>query len=399
MRDSRCLRAVPPAVFALCLASLALLGASCGRTTAQSDQAAAGAGRGGRGGGPGGGETGPIPVSTTRAVEKAVPLTVRTVGSGEAFSSVEVRPQVSGLLTSVLFAEGEDVAEGQVLFTIDPKPFQVALQQAEATLAKDQAQAGNAQAILNRNTELLKNGLVSQSDYDTVKTNAEALEAATKVDQAQVDNAKLQLAYTKISAPISGRTGALLVHQGSLVRTSDATPLVVINQITPIRAVFAVPGQYLAQIRTGQAEAPLLAEARPAGSAGLSVPGTLSFVDNAVDASTGTIKLKATFKNDDRRLWPGELVEVTLRLSLDPHAIVVPTTAVQNSQQGQFVYVVAGDRTVAMRPVKVSRTNGDDAVVSDGLKSGEEVVTDGQLRLTPGAKVTVKPAVGQKATQ
>lgn len=371
---------------------MCVVAGACAKTSGSSDPSApAGSGRGGGAGG------GPVPVSTTHVVEKSVPLTVETVGSIEAYSTVEVRPQVSGLLTGVLFAEGSDVAEGQALFAIDAKPFEVALQQAQATLTKDQAQAKNAQTLLKRNTELLKNGLVSQSDYDTVASNAAALEAATSVDQGQVDNAKLQLAYTKIAAPVSGRTGALLVHQGSLVRTTDTTPLVVINQIAPIRASFAVPGADLAAIRAGQAAAPLHTEVKPAGSDTGATSGEVSFVDNTVDPATGTIKLKATFKNGDRRLWPGELVEVTLQLANDPHAIVVPTAAVQNGQQGQYVYVVGPDRTVAMRPVKIARTSGSDSVVTTGLKTGEEVVTDGQLRLTPGVKIAVKPPIGQKA--
>ncbi len=354
------------------------------------EPAAAGAsGAGGRGAGRGGGDSTAVPVTTARVTEQAVPLEVTTIGSGEALSTVEVRAQVTGQLTSVEFTEGQDVVKGQLLFTIDPRTFQVAVKQAEAALAKDQAQAKNAEAARTRSEDLFKRELVSRSDYDTATASAAAAAATVQQDQATLESARLQLQYTKIEAPVSGRTGALLAHQGSLVRNGDANPLVVINQIAPIRVAFAVPGQYLSQVRAGQGRAPLDVVARLQGGTHTAT-GRVTFIDNAIDTTTGTIKLKATFPNADHQLWPGALVEVRLRLSVDPHAIVVPATAVQNGQQGQFVFVVGSDRTVAMRPVEISRQAGANAVVTSGLKVGEEVVTDGQLRLVPGAKVTVK---------
>ena len=368
--------------------SLILQLGSCSRGSSVAEAQGPGAGRGGgRGEG-----AAAVPVTTAHVVEKAVPVDVTTIGTGEALSTVEVRAQVAGPLTSVQFTEGQDVEKGQLLFTIDPRPFEVAVQQAEAALAKDQAQAKGTEQIRARNEDLFKRELLARSDYDASVTAATGAAAMVQVDSAALETAKLQLQYTKILAPVSGRTGALLVHQGSLVRSTDTTPLVVINQIAPIRVVFAVPGQYLSTIRANQAKSPLLAEASMPGSTTPVSGGTVSFIDNTIDTTTGTIKLKATFPNTNHQLWPGALVETRLRLSVDPHALVVPAGAVQNGQQGQYVFVVGSDRTVSMRPVTVARTSGDDAVVSAGLKAGEEVVTDGQLRLVPGSRITVKGA-------
>jgi multidrug efflux system membrane fusion protein len=297
------------------------------------------------------------------------------------------------------FAEGDEVRQGQELFTIDQRPFQAALQQAQATRDRDAANAANAEAVRARNASLVKDGILAQADYDTSAASAQALKSLVAADDAAIENAKLQLQYTKIVAPVSGRTGALVVHPGSLVRSSDAAPLVIINQISPIRVTFAVPGQYLADIRRGQTRAPLAVSARPNSDAGAPSTGTLTFIDNTVDTSTATIKLKATFPNTDRRLWPGDLTQTTLRLGVDAHAIVVPAAAVQNGQQGQYVYLAGEDRTVTLRPVKVARINGDDAVITEGVKPGDEVVTDGQLRLTPGVRVVIKPPVGGGGTR
>jgi len=365
--------------------SLILQLGSCSRGTGVAEAQSQGAGRGG-----GRGDAA-VPVTTARAIEKPVPVEVTTIGTGEALSTVDVRAQVAGPLLSVQFTEGQDVQQGQLLFTIDPRPFEVAVQQAEAAVAKDEAQAKGTENTRARNEDLFKRELLSRSDYDASVTAATGAAAMVLADKAALESAKLQLQYTKILAPVSGRTGALLVHQGSLVRSTDTSPLVVINQIAPIRVAFAVPGQYLATIRAEQAKAPLVTDARMPGSSTAS-KGSVSFIDNTIDATTGTIKLKATFPNTNHELWPGALVEVKMRLSVDPHAIVVPAGAVQNGQQGQFVFVVAADRTVSMRPVTIARTNGDDAVVSSGLKVGEEVVTDGQLRLVPGSRISAKGA-------
>jgi len=330
-----------------------------------------------------------VPVTIAQVAEAPVPLDVVTVGTAEAESTVDVRPQVTGQLIGVHFTEGSDVERGQLLFTIDPRPFELAVKQAEATLERDMAQAKNLEATRARLSDLLKSGLISQAEYDTAATSAATSTATLVGDRNTIETARLNLQYTKIAAPVAGRAGALQVHTGALVRSADSAPLVTLNQISPIRVGFAVPGQYLGQIRSGQSGSPLLVSARPQGG-GAEAQGRLSFVDNAIDTSTGTIKLKATFPNERRQLWPGQIVEATLRLSVEAKAITVPTVAVQNGQQGQFVFVVASDKTVTVRPVTVSRTRGDLAVVASGLKTGETVVTDGQLRLTPGARVAPK---------
>jgi multidrug efflux system membrane fusion protein len=383
---------------ALALVSVLLLPSCSGNGAASSDAPAAGRGGGGRGG-RGADAGGGVPVSTARAVERAVPIEVTTVGTVEAYSSLEVRPQITGQLTSVDFAEGDEVRQGQPLFTIDPRPFEATLKQAEAARDRDAAQAANADAVRIRNASLLKDGILAQSEYDASVTTATALKAVVASDNAVVDNARLQLQYTKIVAPVAGRTGALIVHPGSLVRSGDAQPLVVINQIVPIRVTFAVPGQFLVAIRRGQERGPLPVTARVSSDTGAPSTGVLSFIDNTVDQGTATIKLKATLPNKDHRLWPGDLTQTTLRLGVDQRAIVVPVEAVQNGQQGQYVYVVGEDQTVSMRPVRVARTNGGDAVIAEGVKAGDEVVTDGQLRLTPGVRVSIKPPIGGGGTR
>ena len=363
------------------LLAVALVSAACSSApSAGPDQGPAG--RGGRG-------DATVPVTIAQVSETQVPLEVVTVGTVEAESTVDVRAQVTGQLTGVHFTEGRDVERGQLLFTIDPRSFELAVKQAEATLERDMAQAKNIEATRKRHADLLKGGLISQAEYDATATSAAASSATLEADRNAIETARLNLQYTKILAPVAGRTGALLVHTGALVRAADASPLVTLNQISPIRVGFSIPGQYLDQIRSGQAGSPLLVSARPQGG-GADAEGRLSFVDNAIDTATGTIRLKATFPNERRQLWPGQIVEATLRLAVDARAITVPSVAVQNGQQGQFVFVMAGDKTVSVRPVTVSRTRGDVSVVTNGLKAGETVVTDGQLRLMPGSRVAPK---------
>jgi multidrug efflux system membrane fusion protein len=322
---------------------------------------------------------------------------VRAVGNVEASSSVDIRSQVSGELMSVGFQEGDEVSAGQVLFTINPRPFEVALKQAEAAVARTTAEAKGARAIFNRSEELYKKGLLPRSEREETNTDVAVADAAVEAAAAELENAKLQLTYTKIAAPVSGRTGALLVHPGSLVRANDTASLVVINQVAPAYVTFAVPARLLPQVRGNRART-LRVQAVPAGSAETSVTGIVSFVDNVVDQATDSVRLKAMFQNRDRRLWAGAFVDVTLQLAVEPRAIVVPNASVQASQQGQFVYVVKADNTVEARPVKVGWIDRDEAVLESGVKAGETVVTDGQLRLTPGAKVSVKPADGQSRT-
>jgi multidrug efflux system membrane fusion protein len=346
----------------------------------------AAAGGGGRG-------TGPAAVSVTTApvVEKPMPINVRAVGNVEASSTVDVRAQIGGELLSVNFTEGQEVAAGALLFTIDARPVEAALRQADAALTRDTAQAKSAEAQRARLASLLADGLIPQADYDVQAAAAATLQAAISADQAQIDSAKLQLQYTRIVAPVAGRTGALLVHKGSIVRAGDPAPLVVINRIAPAFVSFAAPARLLDRVRAGQRRGALTVTAAPPGgdAEGGSI-GSVSFVDNAVDQSTDTIRLKATFPNGDHRLWPGAFVEVTMRLALEPRAIVIPGSAVQPGQQGEFVYVVKDDQTVEARKIAVAWIDGQETVIQQGLRAGEVVVTDGQLRLTPGAKVSVK---------
>ena len=320
---------------------------------------------------------------------------LHAIGNVEAASTVDVRSQVSGELLSVGFEEGRDVTAGQLLFTIDPRPFQLALQQAQAALDKDTAQAKNVEAQLNRAERLFKAGLISQADYDTATAQANTLKGTLAADRTQIENAQLQLQYTRIVAPVSGRTGALLIHKGALVRANDASPLVVINQIVPALVSFAVPSRTLADIRGNRER--LRVEAVPSGSTDPPSVGAVTFIDNAVDPASDTIRLKASFPNADKRLWPGQFVEVALQLSIEPHAIVVPSAAVQPSQQGATVFIVKPDQTVEIRPVTVARTEGTDAVIATGLQAGEVVVTDGQLGLTAGARVSVKSPTGRSS--
>jgi multidrug efflux system membrane fusion protein len=328
-----------------------------------------------------------VPVTTATVVQKAVPVTLKAVGTVEPISSVQVRAQVTGQLSAVNFKEGEDVREGQLLFTIDSRPFDAALAQAKAVLAKDTAQAQNARTLATRYSELFQRGLVPRTDYEAQTASATSSEAVVAADEAAVEAATLNVQYTKIPAPAAGRTGAIAAHPGDLVRANDTNPLVVINRIAPIYVTFSVPGTLLDQIRQHQATKPLKVDARVSQATDTHVSGAVTFIDNAVDPTTGTIKLKGTFSNDGHALWPGLFVDVNLQLSVDPQAIVVPTAAVQTGQSGTFVYVVKSDRTVDMRPIAVARAEGTESVVTSGLKNGEVVVTDGQLQLTPGAHV------------
>jgi multidrug efflux system membrane fusion protein len=336
------------------------------------------------------GSTEAVPVLTAVVVEKMMPLDVPAVGTAEAISSVQIRSQVTGQLAAIHFAEGQDVTKDQLLFELDPRPFQLALAQAEAVLAKDTAQNANAQKEATRYKALLDQGLIAREQYDSYVANADAAQATTGADQAAVDTARLNLQFTRITAPISGRAGSLTNHVGDLVRANDTAPMVVINQMAPINVTFAVPGKLLDDVRRYQAAAPLRVETVTGDSSGPRPFGHVTFIDNAVDPTTGTIKLKALFENANRNLWPGEFVNVNLQLTTNPHAIVAPAAAVQASQNGTYVYVVRGDRTVDMRAVNIARTAGDETVIGSGLQPGETVVTDGQLRLTPGARVTVR---------
>jgi multidrug efflux system membrane fusion protein len=331
-----------------------------------------------------------VPVVTTTVVRKAMPLQLNVIGTVEPSSTVAVRAQITGELTSVHFREGDDVKQGQVLFSLDRRPLEAALKQAEANLARDLAQAANAQAQAQRIRDLAARGIATREQVETSSTTATALEATVGANRAAVENATVQLQYATITAPISGRTGSLMVHPGNLVRANDATPLVVINQVAPVNVSFGLPEGQLPVLRKHLAQGSLRVEARPSGDDAAASTGQISFIDNAVDASTGAIRIKGTFPNGDRRLWPGQFVNVVVTLSTDPHAIVVPTVAVQNGPQGTYVFVATPDQKVEMRPVAVARTSGIETVIASGLEPGETVVTDGQLRLVPGSAIRAK---------
>jgi multidrug efflux system membrane fusion protein len=393
--------------------------ASCSTPPAVGGQAPAGARGGGRGAGAA------VPVLTARVEQKAMPVTLPAVGTVEAISTVQIRAQVTGQLSAIHFTEGQEVQGGEPLFSLDSRPFQAALKQAEAVLARDTATLQNAQSQLARNENLVERGLVTRDQYETQRATVGALTATVAADRAAIETARLNLQYTEIGAPISGRTGALGAHVGDLVRANDTAALVVINQLSPVYVTFSVPGRFLSEIRRYQAQKPLTATAvvpsgigtageAPAGpgtppipppgssspSQSISLPpqapeaGTVTFIDNMVDSATGTIRLKATFPNPGRQLWPGAFVQVTLNLTTDPDALVVPATAVQASQDGQYVYVVKPDRTVELRTVTLERLQSGQAIVSAGIVAGETVVTDGQLRLTPGARIVERGDAG-----
>jgi multidrug efflux system membrane fusion protein len=333
-----------------------------------------------------------VPVLAAAVEQKDVPLQLRAIGSVEAYSNVSVKTQITGQLTGVFFKEGQDVRKGQLLFTLDKRPFEAAVKQAEGMLAKDQAQAANARAQARRYEALYKAGVVSKEEYDQMQSNAAALDAAVVADKAAVDNARVQVVYCSIYSPINGRTGPLLIHQGNMIKANDTPFLISINQVEPIYTTFTVPEQYLADLKKYAAKGKLAVETFIPNDSRGPVTGRLSFIDNTVDQTTGTIKLKAEFANTERRLWPGQFVDVVLTLADQPKAIVVPAQAIQNGQQRQFVFVIKPDMTVEVRPVVLDRSSDGQAVIRQGLAPGERVVTDGQLRLLPGSKVELKQA-------
>ncbi len=334
-----------------------------------------------------------VPVTVAKVVQKTVPVTLRAIGHVEAIAAVAVKARIGGELQKAWFTEGQDVTKGATLFTIDPRESEAALRLAQAQLAKDKALLEKAEADIRRYEGLVKQDFVTKEQYDQIVATAGSLRATVAADEANVDNARLQVSYCTITSPVEGRTGNLNVKVGNLVKADDTTPLVTINQMRPIFCTFSVPAQYLPQLTQHDGDRIGVLATLPQNS-GAPETGTLSFVDNAVDASTSTIMLKATFANTDERLWPGQFVDVVVTLGEEPNRIVAPAPAVQTSQQGQFVFVVKDDQTVEMRPVKVDRIDETDAVIDKGLSAGETVVTDGQLRLVPGARVEVTAGVG-----
>ncbi len=331
----------------------------------------------------------PAPVTVAAATSRAVPMELRTFGTVEPLSTVEIRSQVSGTLTKVHIREGQDVQPGELLFTVDPRPMETAVKQAQAILDRDTGNHATAVKEAERQEELFKKNLVAEEVRERFRTVAEALAATVKADEAALENAQLQLEYCSIRSPVSGRAGAVMVHEGNLVKANDS-PLLTINQIQPIQVAFAVPQQELTSIMKEMSERPLEVRATISDSDSEPEKGELTFVDNQVDRTTGTIELKGTFANDDRRLWPGLFVNVVLVTAVESNALVIPFQAVQSGQKGSYVYVVKPDGTVEDRVVTVERLAGAEAVLADGLKASERVVTDGQLRLRPGARVDIQ---------
>lgn len=408
---------VGAAAAALTVAALVFVSVACSGKSAQESP------KGGRRG-PGGGA---VPVLMAKVVQKTVPVEIQVIGNVEAFSTIGVKSQVGGQLTGVFFKEGDFVRKNSLLFTIDKRPYEAQVSQAKANLARDTAQLSLAQANLARDAsqqryaeaqgarydKLLQEGVMSKEQTEQVRTDADAKKEAVKADQAAIesaraslqadqamlDNANVQLSYTSIRSPIDGRTGNLAIKEGNLVKANDID-LVTINQVKPIYVTFSVPEAQLSTIKQRMAQGKLTVAAVPQGmaeTAEAAEHGVLTFMDNSVDQTTGTIKLKGTFSNENGKLWPGQFIRVTLRLDTLPDALVVPTQAVQNGQDGQFVYVVKDDMSVEARPVTTGMRVDQDMVIEKGLRPGESIVTEGQLRLAPGMHVqTRQPGGGQQ---
>jgi membrane fusion protein, multidrug efflux system len=333
--------------------------------------------------------TAAAPVRIATVASRTMPVELQAIGNVEAISTVSIKAQISGQLMRVHFKEGDFVKKGQLLFTIDRAPFEAALRQAEGTLARDEAQALNSKLDAERYQGLGKQGVASKQQVDAAAAAANAMAATVAADKAAVETAKINLEYTSIYSPINGRTGSVGVKEGNLVKANDVPILVTINQIEPIYVSFSIPEQQLAELKQYSNSKSLKVDAAPQGST-QHFQGRLTFIDNSVDLTTGTIKLKATFDNAAHVLWPGQFADVNLTLKSQPNAIVVPTAALQTSQNGTYVYVVEQDLTAKQQPVKVGWNVGEDTVIASGLQPGQRVVTDGQLRLTPGAKVDIK---------
>jgi membrane fusion protein, multidrug efflux system len=377
---------------------LAVVLAGCGGKAQSSAGGASSGSKGGGGkGGKGGG--GPAPVLVSQVQKKVVPLVIEAIGAVEPMRATAIRSQVTGTLMKIAVREGQDVKQGDLLFEIDPRPFKNAVASAEADLQKSRVQLETARAQVARYQSLSAGQMVSKEQFQKIQDDARALEANVLAEESALANAKLQLEYCSIRAPLSGRLGNMSVHEGDLVRanSNDATAtLVTINQLNPIYVTFGVPQQYLASVTRYSASNALQVKVVPPGIDEKPEEGELTFMDNMVDQSTGTLKLKGTFPNANHRLWPGQFATVTVTLA-SPEVLAVPGNAVQTSQTGQHVYVVKADKTAELRPVVVERNYENDAVISKGLTEGETVVVDGQLRVIPGKPVEVKEA-GASAT-
>ena len=362
-----------PVVFVFLVATLLLLG--CGNKEKAP---------GGAAGRP------PAPVVVASVEQRDIPVQLRAIGNVEAYQTVQIRSQVNGQIQKIFFREGEDVRQDQLLFQLDKRPFQADLEKVIGQMKHDQSQAENSRVQAERYSNLEKAGVASHEQADQLRAQAKADASAVEADKAAVDSARVQLLYTDITAPIDARAGALLINLGNLVKANDTPYLVLLNQVTPIYVTFSVPEANLDRVRRYFSSRQLKVLAYPKGEAANPAVGRLTFIDNGVDTTTGTFKLKGTFQNKDRRLWPGEFVDVALELSTQKRAIVVPTKAIQTGQQGDYVYVVTPDSTAESRPVRTAGAYQNLTLVSDGLKPGERVIVNGQLRVAPNAKVVVQ---------
>lgn len=397
-----------PALALLAVGLLVLAG--CGASsTADADT-----GKGGKGKGKGRGDNGPVPVMVATALQRDVPIEIQAVGSAEAYTTISVKSQIAGQLTDFYFHEGDYVKKGDKLFSIDARPYEAQLAQAQANLSKDTAQLGQAQANLARDSanqkyahdtadryaQLVKEGIVSKDQAEQLHSNADALSQAVEADRAAIEsakaqmvadeaniqNVKVQLSYTTVYAQVDGRTGNVSVKQGNIV-APNTVEVLTINQVQPIYVTFSVPEARLPEIRQYMARGRLPVTAKAQDDTGDGERGELTFIDNTVDTTTGTVKLKGTFQNAGLKLWPGQFLNVTLRLTTQPNAITVPNQAVQNGQDGQFIYVVKDDHTVEARNVTTGPRIDQDLVILKGINAGDTVVTEGQLRLQPGSSV------------
>jgi multidrug efflux system membrane fusion protein len=334
-----------------------------------------------------------VPVTVAVVQQQTVPVRLHAIGNVEAYSTVAIKARVGGQILEVNFREGQPVKKGEVLFRIDPRPFEAALRQAEANALRDRAARDQARSQAKRYQELLDKNFISKEAYAQIRTNAETAEATAKASQAALENARIALEYCTIRSPLEGYVGRVLLQAGNIVRADDASPLVVINQVRPIYVNFGIPEQHLPEVRKYMAGGALTADVVPIDPQQPAPRGTLIFIDNAVDPSTGTIRLRAQFDNADAALWPGQFVNVSLRLYEQLDALIVPATAVQTGPEGQYVYVVGDDMVADVRRVSVTRTDGERAIIADGVAKGERVVTRGQLRLGPKTRVQIgKPA-------
>ncbi len=333
-----------------------------------------------------------VPVAVATVVSKPVPVEFGTIGTVTAYATVALKSRIDGEIMEVHLKDGQDVKAGDLLFTIDSRTIRAQLEQVQANLAHDQALLVSAQREVERQNSLVKKNFASKQAVDQAKASADSLAASVQADQAAVDAAKVQLSYTEIRAPIDGRAGVVNLPRGNMVKANDTGALVVLNQLRPVYVAFALPQGELPRVRQAMAAGPLTVSTTIPGDSGPPLAGDLTFVDNAVDSTTGTIQLRATFDNAETRLWPGQFVNVTLTLRVEQAAIVVPDAAVQHGQNGAYVFVVRPDSTVEMRSVVVDRSVAGESVIASGLAAGESAVVEGQLRLTPGMRVEPRPA-------